>query len=425
MDIASARATSAAFNRPVAVRLGGHLDPDCLAKSINAIIERHEALRTVFLERDGQPLQRVLPAEPIALQLQDLTGLGAEIRERAALNIVAEAAQQTFDLSLGPMVRAVLLRLGECEHVLLLLMHHIVIDGWSEGVLLHELAVLYEAFLQGRPPLLPQVPIQHADFAIAQREHLAGTALQRQLAYWQRQLEQAPVLELSTDYPRPDVLSNRAATVNLILPATLVERLEALCRREGATLFMGLLAIFEVLLARYSRQDDFAVGVPIAGRATVESESLIGCFMNVLVLRADVSGDPSFRELLARVHDTALDAYANQEMPFEKLVEALRPERVTNHWPLFQTMLQLRSPPNFDAAGAGALKITSFKFDSGSIGGLNLSVEVVKVAGELHCAFIYARELFRAHTVVRMAQHFRACASLCGRQIGCPARCRY
>ena len=404
---------STAFNRPVAVRLGGRLDPDCLAKSINAIIERHEALRTVFLERDGQPLQRVLPSEPVALQLQDLTGLGAETREQAALNIAAEAAQQTIDLSLGPMVRAVLLRLSECEHVLLLLMHHIVIDGWSEGVLLHELAVLYEAFLQGQPSPLPQLPIQHAEFAIAQREHLAGTALQRQLAYWQRQLEQLPVLELGTDYRRPDVPSNRAATVNMILPATLAERLETLCRREGATLFMGLLAIFEVLLARYSRQDDFAVGVPIAGRATVESESLIGCFMNVLVLRAGVSGDPSFRELLARVRDTALDAYANQEMPFEKLIEALRPERVTNRWPLFQTMLQLRNLPNFDADGAGALKITSFKFDSSSIGGLDLNVEVVKVAGELHCAFIYARELFRGDTIVRMAQHFCALAQAC------------
>lgn len=180
---------STAFNRPIAVRLGGRLDPGCLAKSINAIVERHEALRTVFLERDGQPLQCVLSSEPIPLQLQDLTGLGAEAREQTVLNIAAEAAQQTFDLSLGPMVRAALLRLGECEHVLLLLMHHIVIDGWSEGVLLNELAVLYEAFLQGRPSPLPQLPIQYADFAIAQRERLAGTALQRQRAYWQRQLE--------------------------------------------------------------------------------------------------------------------------------------------------------------------------------------------------------------------------------------------
>ncbi|MGH8718630.1 MAG: non-ribosomal peptide synthetase, partial [Burkholderiales bacterium] len=218
---------------------------------------------------------------------------------------------------------------------------------------------------------------------------------------------------LATDHPRPEGPSNRAATVKTILTATLVARLDARCRRESATLFMGLLAIFEALLGRYSRQDDFAVGVPIAGRATIESESMIGCFMNVLVLRADVSGDPSFRELLARVRDTALDAYANQEIPFEKLIEALRPERVANRWPLFQTMLQLRNLPNFDAAGAGPLKITSFKLDSTSIGGLDLNVEVVNVAGELHCAFIYARELFRGDTIVRMAQHFGALAQAC------------
>jgi amino acid adenylation domain-containing protein len=222
-------------------------------------------------------------------------------------------------------------------------------------------------------------------------------------------LDNLPVLELSTDYPRPDAPSNRAATIDLILPAALVE----LCRHEGVTLFMSLLALFQALLARYSRQDDFAVGVPIAGRTTVETESLIGCFMNVLVLRADVSGDPSFRKLLARVRDTALNAYANQETPFEKLVEALRPERVANRWPLLQTMLQLRNLPNFDAGGASALKITPFKFDSGSIGGLDLNVEIVKVAGELHCAFIYARELFRRDTIVRMAQHFRALAQAC------------
>ncbi|HEY2737158.1 MAG TPA: condensation domain-containing protein, partial [Thermoanaerobaculia bacterium] len=307
------------YNLPVALRVEGPLDRAVLALCLGEIVRRHEALRTVFTAQDGAPVQVIQPTELFLLPMVDLSGLPETTREVTALHLVGDEAGRAFDLSRGPMLRGVLLRMAEGDHVAAFTMHHIASDGWSLGILVREVAALYPALAAGRPSPLPELPVQYADFSVWQRSWLSGEVLDGEIAWWRRQLAGLPpLLELPTDRPRPAVQSFRGATRPVRLPAGLTRQLEALARREGATLFMVLLAGFQTLLARYSGQDDLAVGSPIAGRNRVEIEDLIGFFVNTLILRGDLSGEPSFCELLGRARETALSAYVHQDVPFEK-----------------------------------------------------------------------------------------------------------
>ncbi|HYH79110.1 MAG TPA: amino acid adenylation domain-containing protein, partial [Longimicrobium sp.] len=326
---------STTYNIPAAWRLGGALDAAALERALGEIVRRHEALRTVFAEVDGSPVQVIAPFGGFALPVEDLSG--DSDREAALGRRAGEEARRAFDLSAGPLFRAALLRLGDEDHVLLLSMHHIVTDGWSMGVLFRELSALYAAYREGGESPLADLAVQYADHAVWQREQLEGEVLDRQLSYWRERLAGAPeLLELPADRPRPPVQTYRGASVPVQLSPELLERLQALGRSEGATLYMTLLGAFQVLLSKYSGSEDVVVGSPIAGRTRGEVEELIGLFLNTLVLRTDLSGDPSFRELLGRVREATLGAYEHQEVPFEKLVAELQPERSLSHSPLFQ-----------------------------------------------------------------------------------------
>ncbi|HLL48050.1 MAG TPA: condensation domain-containing protein, partial [Longimicrobiaceae bacterium] len=314
----------AAYHLPAAFRLAGALDADALERALGEVVRRHESLRTVVAERAGEPEQVVAPAAELRLAVEGLGGLPAAEREAAARRRVREESERPFDLERGPLFRALLLRLGAEEHVLVLCVHHVVSDGWSMGVLFGELSALYGAFARGEPSPLAELPIQYADYAVWQREHLSGEVLERQLAYWTRRLAGAPsLLELPTDRPRPAAQSFRGARLRFELPAGLVDALGELARREDATLYMVLAAAFQLLLSRWSGQEDLVVGTPVAGRTHPETEGLIGLFANTLALRGDLSGEPTFRELLGRVRESALGAFAHQDLPFEKLLEEL------------------------------------------------------------------------------------------------------
>jgi len=319
---------SSVYNIPSAFRLTGPLNVAALEQSLNEIVRRHETLRTTFAVEDGQPMQVIAPALAVTLGVVNLRELGKIEREAEARRLAAEEAQRPFDLAHGLLVRLSLLRLDEEDHVLLLTMHHVVSDGWSMEVFFRELSVLYEAFSARKPSPLPELPIQYADFAVWQREWLRGEVLQAQLFYWRKQLDGAPaVINLPSDRHRPALQSYRGERQSFELSKELTHGLKALSRKEDVTLFMALLAGFQTLLHRYTGQDDIAVGSPIANRNRAEIEGLIGFFVNTLVLRTDLSGNPSFQELLRRIREVALAAYAHQDLPFEKLVEELQPKR--------------------------------------------------------------------------------------------------
>jgi amino acid adenylation domain-containing protein len=332
---------STVYNVPGAVRMRGPLDVAALEQSLNEIVRRHEALRTTFSMLEGEPVQVISSSLRVSLPVLDITDCRETERGEQARQLAREEARRPFDLTQGPLVRAALLRLGEDDHVLLLTMHHIVSDGWSMGVLYQELSVLYEAFSKGNPSPLTDLPIQYADFGAWQREWLQGEVLESQLSYWKEQLGDVVPLQLPSDRPRPAVQSFRGATQSIELSRELTGALKALSRKEGATLFMTLLAAFQTLLHRYSGQDDIVVGSPIAIRNRTEIEGLIGFFVNTLVLRTDLSGNPPFRELLARVREVALGAYSHQDIPFEKLVEELQAERNLSRTPLFQVFFNM------------------------------------------------------------------------------------
>ncbi|HEX5724749.1 MAG TPA: condensation domain-containing protein, partial [Longimicrobiaceae bacterium] len=361
---------SAVYNLPVAQRLGGALDEAALERALGEIVRRHEALRTTFAEVDGSPVQVIAPFGGFSLPVEDLSDLSEADREAARRRRAGEEARRAFDLSAGPLFRAAVLRLGEEDHVLLLSMHHIVSDEWSMGVLFRELWALYAAYREGRESPLAELAVQYADYAVWQREQLEGEVLDRQLAYWRERLADAPaLLELPTDHPRPAVQTYRGATVPVELSPELLERLQALGRSEGATLYMTLLGAFQVLLSKYSGSEDIVVGSSIAGRTRKEFEELIGFFVNTLVLRTGLSGDPSFREVLRRAREVTLGAYAHQEVPFEKLVAELQPERSLSHSPLFQVMFTVENAgggggalPGLSVSGVGAEHVSA-KFD--------------------------------------------------------------
>jgi len=335
------------YNLHIAVRLIGSLDIPALQKTLDEIVGRHETLHTVFSTlKDEHPFQVVVPAQPVALPLIELSELPIAERMVEMSRLDLEEAHLPFDLSCSPLLRAKLLRLGEQDHVALLTMHHIAGDGWSMGVLLKEVATLYTAFTQGRPSPLPEMQIQYGDFAIWQREWLQGEVLEAQLEYWMKQLGGNPqVLDLPTDHPRPETQTYRGTQHKFTIPTSLSESLLAMSHREGVTPFMLLLAAFQTLLQRYTGQDDIIVGSPIANRNRAEIENLIGYFVNTLVLRGDLSGNPTFRELLGRVREVTLGAYAHQDVPFELIVEKLQPDRKANYTPLFQVCIEIQNTP--------------------------------------------------------------------------------
>ncbi len=401
-----------AYNLPRAIRLRGALDADALERTFAEVVRRHEALRTTFrLTGDGHPVQVVEPAS-FVLSRVSLEGLDDGEREARVRRMARDEAGRPFDLARGPLVRGTLVRLGEGDHVMLVTLHHIVTDGWSLGVMTREATALYDAFAGGRPSPLAPLPLQYPDYAVWQRDRLQGGVLERELEYWTAQLAGAPeLLELPTDAPRPPVPTHAGASQPVELDAELAGALQALAQREGCTLFMVLLAAWQALLGRYSGQQDVVVGTTIANRTHRETEGLIGLFMNVLALRGDLSGDPTFRELLARVRRTTLDAYEHQALPFEKVVEAVRPERTLSHEPVFQVLFELhnaaRSGP-FTAPGnprpaprAPAVpRPLAIKNDLT----LTFAEHAAGVAGVLQ----YATDLFAHETAARMLAHYRA-----------------
>ncbi|TMQ67695.1 MAG: amino acid adenylation domain-containing protein, partial [Candidatus Eisenbacteria bacterium] len=392
------------YNIPAALRLKGELDADLLRRSLNEIVGRHEALRTTFEAAAGEPVQVISEERELALPLVDLRHLPAGERESAALRLARQDARAPFDLRRGPLVRTALLRLGGDDHVLLLTTHHIVSDGWSMNVLLRELAHCYEAFRDHRRPALAGPEFQYVDFAAWQRQWLQGDVLRGQLEYWKKQLAGAPTtLDLPSDRPRPPVQTYRGAHRTLAFPKELAEALGDLGRREGVTLFMTLLAAFQALLFRYTGQETMLIGSPIAGRNLVETEALIGLFVNTLVLRGDLSGDPSFGELLARTRDAALGSYAHQDLPFEKLVEALQPERHLGRAPLFQVMFALQ-PPSGDVPALPGVEMRYLEIDSGT-SQFDLTLSISEDDEGLGGSFEYSTELFDEARIGRMGEH--------------------
>jgi amino acid adenylation domain-containing protein len=391
---------------PQAVRLSGPLDAGALERALQEIVRRHEVLRTTFAAVEGKPRQIIHPSLDLVVPVLDLEPLAPEEREAAVRREARLEAATPFDLAAGPLLRPRLLRLSADEHVLLLTMHHVVSDAWSQGVLNGELVALYDAFLAGRPSPLGDLAIQYADYAAWQRSFLSGEVLERELAHWREALAGAPrALELPTDRPRPPVQSPRGGRKAIVLPSELRLGLKALSRREGATLFMTLLAAFEIVLHRYTGQDDLVVGTPIAGRARAETEGLVGFFVNALALRTRVSGDLSFQALLARVKDTCLQAYAHQEMPFERLVHELAPERDLSRQPLFQVTFTLNNAPR-EALALPGLSLRGVGSDVGTAK-YDLSLAMMEGESELFASFSYAVDLFDAATVDRMLGHLR------------------
>ncbi|HEV7514943.1 MAG TPA: amino acid adenylation domain-containing protein, partial [Thermoanaerobaculia bacterium] len=394
---------SAAYNLPAAVRFTGRLAVPALTGALAGVVARHEVLRTRFITVEGRPVQAVNPVRDWPLPAVDLAALPAVAREGEARRLARADARRPFDLERGPLFRAALLRLRRQEpeeHVLLLGFHHIVTDGWSMGVFVRELGALYS--VEGCPAPLPPLPVQYADFAVWQREWLAGEVLAAELSWWRERLAGAPaVLDLPTDRPRPAVQGFRGGSLPFRLPAAVTASLERLCRRQGVTPFMALLAGFATLLRRWSGQDDLVVGSPVANRTHRETEGLIGFFVNSLALRADLAGEPAFAELLGRVREQALGAYAHQDLPFEKLVEALAPERSLAYAPLFQAFLVLQNTP------AGKLCLPDLELAplAGETGTAKFDLTLAlgaSPAGELAGVWEYDRDLFDPATVARL-----------------------
>ncbi|HEX8149384.1 MAG TPA: amino acid adenylation domain-containing protein [Pyrinomonadaceae bacterium] len=398
---------STTYNEPFGVRLTGRLDAAALERSFNEAVRRHEILRTTVELVDGQPMQVIAPSLPLPLPVVDVRGGSAAEREAAARRLIDEEARRPFDLARGPLIRVLVLRLDEREHLLILSMHHIIMDLWSIGVLLGELAVLYEAFAAGRPSPLPEPPIQYADYAEWQREHFRGEVLETHLAYWKEQLAGAPrALELPTDRPRPAVQTFGGARQSVAIPKGTVDALKELSAREGVSLFMTLLAAFQTLLHRYTGGPDLVVGTRIAQRDWKETEGLVGFLVNALPLRTDLSGNPRFRELLRRVRETALGAYAHQHLPFEQLVAALQPKRDVSRPAVFQVMFVLQN------VLLPTLRLPDLTLEPFQIGAGTAKFDldfwlVEKEDGTLGGSIEYPTDLFDPATIERILRHFR------------------
>jgi amino acid adenylation domain-containing protein len=391
------------YNLPLVNRVAGPVDVEQLRRALSEIVRRHEVLRTNFRELDGRPVQVVRPHEHLELPLVDLSHMPAAEREAEAARRVAIEAEQPFDLARDLPFRAALLRLSPADHVLLMTMHHIASDGWSIGILQRELGELLRAYVSDETPDLPDLPLQYADFSVWQRERLRGAVLDDLLGFWRRTLDGMPaLLELPLDRPRPRVQVFRGAAYSVTLPMHLLDRMKAVCRRADVTLFVGLLTAFEMLLARYSGRTDIVVGTPVANRTRVETEGLIGFFVNTLVLRTDLGGDPDFLDALERTRKVSLDALGHQELPFEKLVEEIRPERDLSHNPLFQVMFALQNQN-----AALEIESTAPQFTVGT-SKFDLTLSTAETTSGLHAVFEYNSALFDASTVMALAENYQA-----------------
>jgi len=394
------------YNLCGAVRVTGQLNAEALRQSIEKIIDRHEVLRTAFVAVEGQPIQVVAAAGDWTLPLIDLSSRSPDDRQAEVQRLSASSAREPFDLGQSSLLRAKLLRLDETEHVLLLTVHHIVFDGWSLGVFLRELAEFYQAFSSNDLPLLSPLPIQYADFAAWQRQQLQGEILETQLGYWKQQLSGSlPILNLPTDFPRPAVQTFQGARQTWELPKDLSLALAALGQQEKATLFMTLLAAFKTLLYRYTGQTDILVGSPMANRNRSEIESLIGFFVNTLVLRSDLNGNPTFREFLRSVREVALGAYAHQDVPIEKLVEELQPERDLSYSPLFQVAFALQNGLTQTLELPG-LTLNFNEIDT-ETANFDLTLFLEETDRGLTATWEYSTNLFQPSTIARMQEHFQ------------------
>src|SRR6185437_7121931 len=401
------------YQIPKAVRLTGKLNVAAMRQTLNAIVARHEPLRTTFHKVDGKPMQVVAESLLLETPLIDLRNLPDSEREAEARRILSSEGRRPFNLAEGPLIRSLLLRLADDEHILLVTTHHIVTDGWSMGIFHRELMEMYEAFAAGREPALAEMPIQYADYAVWHREWFAGSVYESQREYWLKQFATLPpALELPTDHPRSNLHAFRAyrgATKTLTLSRELSKEINQFCRQQEVTPFMALLAAFEVLLHRYTGEEDIVIGSPIAGRCLAETESLIGLFINPLALRVNVSGDPTFRELLTRVKDTALSAYAHQDFPFETLVKEVQPDRALTHNPIFQIMFVLQNEP-IPPLEFGGLTTSHVQVDNVTTN-FDLTLDISERAGQFFIKFECNADLFEDETVARMMGHFETLLS--------------
>ncbi len=394
------------YNIPRALRLRGVLRTEALGKAINEIVRRHESQRTTFTIKDGHPVQEIAASMTIPLEIKDLTSFPADVREAEARRIAVEEAMRPFSLGHGPLIRVILLRLVDDDHVLQLTMHHIISDAWSAGIFLQELGVLYEAFCAGSPSPLTELKVQYADYAAQERQWLKGEVLDKQLAFWREKLKGVPpVLELPLDRPRPASRTFDGAHETLHIPSDQLNLIKALARQEGATLFMTLIAGFQAMLSKYSGEEQIVVGTDLANRTMPETERMIGFFINLMAVRTDLSGNPTFRELLGRVREGLLESYAHQEVPFPKIVQEVQPERSTTHNPIVQALFVMQNIPQVKRELAG-LQVDPFNVPV-STSKFDLAVFVVEKPEGLLGYWVYSTELFERETIQRMMLRFR------------------
>ncbi|HEX2091347.1 MAG TPA: amino acid adenylation domain-containing protein, partial [Longimicrobiaceae bacterium] len=399
---------SAAYNVPVALRLRGALEVATLERTLTEIVRRHEALRTVFAEAGGEPVQVVLAPEPATIPVAELAGLPEGAREAEVRRLARAEAARPFDLERGPLLRVRLLQLGAAESVLLLTLHHIVSDEWSTGVLVREVSALYRAFARGESSPLPELPVQYADYALWQREQLSGETLERQLAYWRERLAGAPpLLELPTDRPRPETPGGEAASRPFALPPRTTAALRALAHAGGTTLFATLLAGWQALLGRWAGEEEVCVGTPVANRGRAELEGVIGFFVNTLVMRLDLSGDPTVRELLERTRAAVVEGQENPDLPFERLVEELGAGRTLRHTPLFQVLFTLQNAARPETLRLDGVELEPLPTESGRAK-FDLVMELTDDGERITGRAEYRTELFDGATVDRMLGHYAA-----------------
>ncbi|MHC5933218.1 non-ribosomal peptide synthetase [Nostoc sp.] len=405
--LAQLEPNSPLYNIPAAIRLQGQLNLGALKQSFKEILRRHEALRTNFQTIEGQPVAIISSVTSLPLPIFDISELPSNQQQAEVRKLADKEAQRLFDFNSDLLLRVRLLRLSEQEHIMLLTMHHIASDGWSIGVLVREVRALYQAFCSGQPSPLPELPIQYADFAVWQRQWLQGEVLKAQLAYWKQQLgSNLPVMQLPTTRSRTEVKTNRGATQSFLIPSNISQQLQALSRQQGVTLFMTLLAGFQILLQRYTSQDDIVVGTDVANRNQAEIESLIGFFVNLLVLRTDLSGNPTFEELLKRVRSITLGAYAHQDLPFDQLVKALQPERnLSNTPPLFQVLFVFQNAPMPPLELPG-LTLSLLEVEN-KIARFDLALFITETEQGILGKWQYNSDLFDATTITRMTENFQ------------------
>ena len=395
------------YHMPAAIRVTGPLNHRALERSLNEIVRRHESLRTSFHLADGEPVQRIADSLEIHVPVVDLSSSASQEREAELKRFIQDEIRRPFNLETGPLMRVSLIRMDEQEHVLLAILHHIISDGWSAGIFIAEMVPLYEAFVSGRPSPLPELKVQYADFAAWQHGWLQGPLLEQQIAYWSNQLKgPLPVLDLPGDFSRPESPRGDGSLVGISVPPELVQKLWLLGNREGCTMFMTLLSAFYVFLHAKVRQEDLIVGTDLASRSSIETETMIGFFVNQAALRVDLSGDPGFPQLLARVRTVAMEAYLNQDVPFDRVVEAVNPPRERNRTPLFQVKFVLQNAPR-PKLEMGNLRLTELELDTGAAK-FDLLINVLQQDTALRVCWEYSSEIFRESTVQRMAECYLA-----------------